>query len=282
MTHPMHPLAGGQPAAAPPTSGERLRDAATARCASRAARAALAAPLFLLAACGGGTADPQASSAPMPTPQILAARQPATPPAIFAPEATPFGASYAEWSARWWQWALAIPADRSPFADKGGCRNGAEGQAGPVWFLAGVINKTGSAHRTCDVPAGKAILIPVVNVECSTLEGNGRNTPQLRACLAQYRFGNVSATIDGVPVADLERYLVESPPFDLTLPENNVLGVDAGTGTAIGKGYYLMLPPLAAGSSHVLEYGGGFPDFDFAVSMRYELHVTAPAQAAAR
>jgi hypothetical protein len=194
-------------------------------------------------------------------------------PNIVPPGATPFGATYGEWSARWWQWALGIPADRSPFFDASACTHGAQDQDGPVWFLAGVVNETGIADRECSIPAGKAVLVPVVNVECSTLEGNGTNEAELRACLATYRFGNVHATIDGVAVPDIERYFVESPSFELTLPANNVIGLPAGTGASVGKGYYLMLPPLSAGKRHVVEFMGSFPDFAFTVSLTYRITV---------
>jgi hypothetical protein len=43
-----------------------------------------------------------------------------------------YGASYGEWSARWWQWILSIPAETNPNFE-GDC---AQGQYDRVWFLA--------------------------------------------------------------------------------------------------------------------------------------------------
>lgn len=40
----------------------------------------------------------------------------------------PYGMSYQEWSAKWWQWALSLPIDQNPFFDEqGACANGANG-----------------------------------------------------------------------------------------------------------------------------------------------------------
>jgi hypothetical protein len=40
------------------------------------------------------------------------------------------GKTIGEWSVKWWQWALEIPASKNPMLD-GDCE---QGQQGPVWF----------------------------------------------------------------------------------------------------------------------------------------------------
>jgi hypothetical protein len=52
---------------------------------------------------------------------------------IFPGEASPYGNSYGEWSARWWQWLMAIPTGKNPNLDPS-AENCGEGQEGPVWF----------------------------------------------------------------------------------------------------------------------------------------------------
>ena len=170
---------------------------------------------------------------------------------------------------------MSLPVDQNPFFDENGCANGAKGQLGPVWFLTGVINVSGTAVRDCTVPAGKALFFPIINVECSTLEAppfHGDNEAELRACAKGFHFGNVFAEIDGVAVQNLNRYLVDSPLFTFTVPPNNVLGVAAGTGQSVSNGYYLMLAPLPVGE-HVIHFGGTFTDFDFSLDITYNLTV---------
>src|SRR5207302_1641083 len=84
-------------------------------------------------------------------------------PGVLPPQSHPHGATYEEWSARWWQWALAIPALQSPILDHPYPLDCAANQSGPVWFLTGTAG--GAVTRYCTVPAGVAILFPIVNYE---------------------------------------------------------------------------------------------------------------------
>jgi len=175
---------------------------------------------------------------------------------------------------------LSLPVDQNPFFDETGCQNGANGQSGPVWFLTSVINTSGTAKRDCTVPAGKALFFPIINVECSTVEPDpfhGNNEAELRTCATSFQFGNVVAKIDGVDIQNLDHYLVQSPLFSFTVPEDNVLGVPAGTGQSVSNGYYLMLAPLSVGI-HTIDFGGTFTDFDFTLGITYHLTVAPGAK----
>lgn len=202
--------------------------------------------------------------------------QAAPPPKVIPPNETYGGFTYAEWSAKWWQWAVSLPIDQNPFFDEGGCANGANGQSGDVWFLTGVINVSGVAERSCTVPQGKALFFPLVNVECSTLEVGtdwyGANEAELRACAKGFADGytEVYCELDGKPVRNLEKFRVQSPMFPLTAPENNVLWVasDTGypvTGFSVSDGYWLMLAPLSAGQ-HTIRFGGGADTFHLKIT----------------
>jgi hypothetical protein len=64
------------------------------------------------------------------------------------------GKTIGEWSAKWWQWALAFPASTNPMIN-GDCE---QGQQGPVWFLAGVWGE----ERPLTAPA----LFPEESISC--------------------------------------------------------------------------------------------------------------------
>src|SRR5262249_12325700 len=64
---------------------------------------------------------------------------------------SPFGNTYGEWSARWWQWALSVPTATNPIIDSTGAQC-AQAQTGKVWFLAGTFG--GAVTRSCTVPQG--------------------------------------------------------------------------------------------------------------------------------
>src|SRR5258707_10392678 len=81
-----------------------------------------------------------------------------TNPGIIPPEAKYAGRSSGEWTAAWWQWALGIPEAQNPVEDTTGefC---AVGQSGPVWFMGSSFGN--SIARSCTIPAGKALFLPV-------------------------------------------------------------------------------------------------------------------------
>src|SRR5262245_57834604 len=90
-------------------------------------------------------------------------------PKVFPLDSIPYGNTYGEWSARWWQWLMAIPATTNPNFDATGATC-AVGQVGPVWFLAGTFGTLGtSVTRNCAVPAGKALLLTPL----TQLDGSG-------------------------------------------------------------------------------------------------------------
>src|SRR5689334_13848285 len=87
-------------------------------------------------------------------------------PRVFPPGSMPSGSSYAEWSGKWWRWALDTTVADSPLLDTSGA-NCSKGQSGGVWFLAGTMGATGPVTRSCNVPAGKSLFFPVANAFCS-------------------------------------------------------------------------------------------------------------------
>ncbi len=121
------------------------------------------------------------------------------------------------------------------------------------------------------MPHGKAILFPVVNVECSTVEPApffGGNEAELRACAKAFQntATGLSATIDGHDVPDIERYRVQSPVFDFTAPDNNVLFIPGPvSGQSVSDGVWILLAPLSRGE-HVIHFAASFPGFPLDVT----------------
>lgn len=170
--------------------------------------------------------------------------------------------TYGEWSASWWQYMLAIPAQTNPTNDTTGqfCRTK---PSGAVSFLAGINNFT-PIQRTCTVSSVKPIFFPIINVECSTLEAppfHCTDEQSCRTCAGGFAdtIGKqtLKAAIDGQQVPALSTFRVQSPKFDFQVPGDNILGVSAGKGFSVSDGYWLMLKPLAAGT-HTIHFEGGF------------------------
>jgi hypothetical protein len=173
---------------------------------------------------------------------------------LFAPNSRPFGRTYAEWTARWWQWVLSIAKTENPLVDDTG-RNCANNQSGPVWFLAGTLK--GPAVRSCAIPADKAILFPVINVEASVAEGDGTTDEELAACVKfeMDQITDMRAMISGTNVNGVKQYRIQSPSFNVTLPTDNVLGLPAQTTKMMSEGYWLFLKPLEPGKYDLNSFG---------------------------
>ena len=189
-------------------------------------------------------------------------------PAVVPVHANAFGTTYEELAAKFWQWQFSMPVSANAVLDTADCGTN---QSGKVWFLAassapfettpGVLQFV--SHRNCRVPNGKALFIPVINAECSTIPGDqlgpyGPVPGDLKPC-SQYAAGFIDrskliATVDGVPIRDLPKYQVTSPLFTFgPLPHDNMLEsykLPAPAGTtaqAVSTGIHLLLHPLSAG-----------------------------------
>lgn len=161
------------------------------------------------------------------------------------------------------------------------------GQDGDVWFLGGVYGESGVAERECDVPVGKALFFPIVNVICS--EFTGDDDPL--ACAEnptvppgfEFQMNPLSATIDGQEVGNLEEYYVLSDEIFTLGPllKPNIFNAPKGAvGEGATSGYYLLLPPLAEGKHNITFAGeivvldpGGNPVYYFKPDISYHLTV---------
>jgi len=208
-------------------------------------------------------------------------------PGVHPPNSKPYGLSYGEWSARWWQWLLQIPAATNPNLDATGAHC-TEGQSGQVWFLAGSFGTLPSPiDRFCTVPTGTSLLLPVLNqadgaglldcggpapfdVPCANFQFNGKTGVAALREVAKISQDNpvlLQLSIDGVPLSDVTAYRAQSPVFSYTLTTDNVISFllaafglpgPEPTGTyapAVSDGYWVMFTPLPPGQ-HTIHFEG--------------------------
>lgn len=218
-------------------------------------------------------------------------------PRILPPARAWYGRTYDVWAAEWWQWATDLPANENhPLIDDGAMDCGL-GQHGKVWFLGGTYGESGVAHRECEIPVGKALFFPVVNVLCSPLVGDFPPPPLLECPLnpvieygLDFVVTPVSASIDGKKVGGLKKYYTLSEEtFELgPLPDPNIHfnedhpdwappGAEAEAATG---GYYLLLPPLSEGEHEIAFVGeielftpDGISVYYFKTDITYDLTV---------
>ncbi|MGZ5574088.1 MAG: hypothetical protein ACXWEO_03595 [Methylobacter sp.] len=185
-----------------------------------------------------------ANAAPLPSPPVV--------------QVQTGGSSYSELSARWWQWALSIPANINPILDTSGV-NCAQGQYDDVWFLAGDFG--GAVKRNCTIPLGKPIFFPVINSVAYKPLGS-ETLLSLRKLLndSMALVTKLEVTIDGgktMALSDLANFRVRSPSFTVIVPSNGLLPqgqtkVPGNTDSLVSDGYWLLLSPLSGGAHTII------------------------------
>lgn len=170
------------------------------------------------------------------------------------------GQTIAQWTKEWWTWALQAPDATNPLFDTTGAWAGVDND-GPVYFVAGTASGLGgpsNVERTFDVPAGKPLLIPILN-GFDTLDPKNVENKDMQAFKKDA--AGLFAEIDGAPITNLQSHLVRTDFFSMgpTEPGSLVEAIGAPEGVDLSptksSGYWLMVEGLAPGQ-HTLEFGG--------------------------
>jgi hypothetical protein len=158
-------------------------------------------------------------------------------------------------TASWWQKFVAIPGNPLDRCDVGTKK---------ILFLAGTTGiEPGQPGptRTCTTDKVKTFLVPLINVECSTLEGNGRTFKELRRCAAgdfADHFTDLKLVIDGQAVGNLNSLRVKAESTFTPVPGNVFFPTltHPKKSKFASDGYWALIK-LTPGK-HTLTFGGSF------------------------
>src|SRR5215472_17417187 len=165
----------------------------------------------------------------------------------------PYDLTYAQHIENFWKWLLGIPAKDNPLNNPTGdkCALG-QNTSSPVFYLP--INTGGYSQRTCKVPAGKALLIPVMQVEISKKEFPKAQTDQDLSKAATTDQNSVNSLYLKIGdkeynYQDLLKYRTHTDAFNVNFANNGIFGIVQGGPTrAVADGFYMLTQPLAKGT----------------------------------
>jgi hypothetical protein len=210
-------------------------------------------------------------------------------PRVFPINSRPYGQTYGQWSARWWQYAVQQTTLNLCAKDNPNSR---------ITFLAGTPGLP-PVPSSCVVPAGQAIMFPVFNVEWSVAEAqaqegmtpgqscvlpgqpDGTTDAALQACAtaqadhATFPDATLAAYIDGATLQGVTSYRAVSPPFDFTAANGNLFVIPPGSTHAVADGFWIILTPLSRGS-HTIRFTATvpFPELGFTFLLDQTYHVS--------
>jgi len=182
---------------------------------------------------------------------------------------SPFGISYGDWVAKYWNWDLSIPLDLKTNNLLGLNENGclvhrensmvmlADSAAGGIW------------NQKCTISHNAGILIPIWTGECDHgYKGfETASLKQLSDCARSYDLGKVKGQVkvDNIPVATLDVLdyktnimnnvtEVYTKQFNITIPINSQFTSEQyGTFPAAAHVWFVFLKPLPPGN-HTVYY----------------------------
>lgn len=159
------------------------------------------------------------------------------------------GQDYPALAEAWWRWAYQPRDGMRPTQDPNGSRCHA-GQAGEVWFLAGTQG-TGEVERSCALPEGRHVFVPVYVVLEHARPGNRRDCATLRTAAAAeaVRELTLKVELDRAPLAPVRS--ASSDCFDAYADAVDDAPPPGLYAPATTDGWWLLLPPLPAGRHHL-------------------------------
>ena len=115
------------------------------------------------------------------------------------------------------------------------------------------MNIGGISERTCKVPVGKGLLIPVMQVEWSEKEAPGASVEELHksAKKDQDSVNSLYLKIGDkeYKYKDLIKYRTHTDVFEVVFPDNGIFGViEGGVSKVVGDGFYIITEPLIKGN----------------------------------
>lgn len=190
---------------------------------------------------------------------------------LFSKDEAPFGKSYDDWIAEFWNWVVSLSPDEAT-PKPGGCLIHESGSM--VMLMNSAVG--GSHNQVCTISSDQGILIPMWNAWCDSGDHRGLSDEQLTKCAREdFNLGKIGSEVrvDGVPVAKLDVTMslisgsldyeittlqnvseIYTKGFNITIPaDSNIPELVPGDWRAGSHGWWVFLEPLPPGK-HTVSY----------------------------
>jgi hypothetical protein len=202
---------------------------------------------------------------------------------LYPMDSKPYGLSYEDHSINWNKFYLSKPIDINPTTDETGerCTFDQDFSNSSIFYLYG--GHEGKTIRTCHIPSGIGLFIPLIDISVSTAEVPGATVDRLHAIAKadqdnvkslQLKINNKEFSFD-----ELKKYRTHTSDFEVNFPENAMFGANPGRSQVVADGHYVITTPLNPGN-YTIHFGGsvictGLDCFEptFATSTIYNLVV---------
>jgi hypothetical protein len=188
---------------------------------------------------------------------------------FYSKDEHPFGISYSDWVAKFWNWDFSIPIDSQTNTLAGLKDNGCLMHKNNSMVMLVDTAAGGIWKQKCTISPTEGILIPIWTGECDqALKGfDSYSFKQLSECARAYDLGIVKGQVkvENTPVATLDAIdyktnvmnnvtEVYTKQFNAIVPkESHLVSERYGTFPAAAHGWFVFLKPLQPGN-HVIYY----------------------------
>jgi hypothetical protein len=188
---------------------------------------------------------------------------------VYSENESPFGTTFEDWLAKWWNWSYSIGIDPETNTWAGLKDNGCLIHKENSTVMLVDTAAGGKWTQNCKISHNDGILIPIWTGECNNAENEceTHSFEELKKAARGFDLGKVKGEVkvDNIPIAKLDvvdytTNIIENvseiytKEFNATIPESGHIPTEkSGIFPAAAHGWFVFLKPLPIGD-HTISY----------------------------
>ena len=171
---------------------------------------------------------------------------------VFEPNSEPYGRTYGEWEAKFWELHVNLEPDKSPASPTYQPTECLLLKNENMTFLSDFYSEIENRNYNCEIPQ-TPIAIPALTEGCSYGEFENPNDKIIEDCIYSHNpYAIVKVTIDGKEIHDIDNFRITSDWFILNVTEkNNPYDIKLGAHKAKINAIMPIIKPLPAGQHEI-------------------------------